>query len=237
MNDTAHICSRLIVTGTLPRTSLPELDHPQIRAEVEKALAACGLSLASSAYSEHWGIQLSAETGDATVLDTPTNLGLGADACALLTVLWARLALQSRTAEDTHSAPGQQPSLLSETRAQEAREYRPSVRLQTLEGEFGKQLGGKTRLRCLLSQLRRLGFVSYRIFDDISAGPLMELGIDGERMTSFIRSRVLGELLGVAQNGGPEVAPSSQQTEAPAGPGKFDPSSTDLKQKRAVAGG
>src|SRR5260370_1776620 len=195
MSDAAHICSRLIVAGTLPRKSLPELDHPLVRAEVEKTLADCGLSLASSAYSEYWGIQLSTETADATVLDTATNLGLGVDACALLTVLWARLALQSRTAEDARSAPGQQPSLLSEARAQEAREYRPSIRSQTLEGEFGKQLGGKTRLRALLSLLRRLGLTSSPDLAELSSGPLMELGIDGERMTSFISSRVLCHLL------------------------------------------
>ncbi len=235
MSDAAHICSRLIVAGTLPRKSLPELDHPQVRAEVEKTLADCGLSLASSAYSEYWGIQLSTETADATVLDTPTNLGLGSDACALLTVLWARLALQSRTAEDDRSAPGQQPSLLSETRAQEVREYRPSIRLQTLEGEFGKQLGGITRLRALLTLLRRLGFVSYRTHDDISAGPLMELGIDGERMTSFIRSRVLGELLGVTQNGAPEAVTALPQSESPSLAEKFDASSIRSNQKRAAA--
>jgi len=237
MSDSANICSRLIVAGTLPRKSLPELDHPQIRSEVEKTLANCGLSLASSAYSEYWGIQLSTETADTTVLDTPTNLDLGADACALLTVLWARLALQSRTAEDAHSAPGQQPSLLPEARAQAAREYRPSVRLQTLQGEFGKQLGGKTRLRGLLSRLRRLGFVSYRTCDEISAGPLMELGIDGERMTSFIRSRVLGELLGVSQNGTSETAALAQHSESPEVSEKLDPFSARLKQKEDAAEG
>lgn len=237
MSDAAHICSRLIVAGTLPRKSLPELDHPQVRAEVEKTLAGCGLSLASSAYSEHWGIQLSTETADATVLDTPTNLDLGTDACALLTVLWARLALQSRTAEDARSAPGQQPSLLPESRAQEARDYRPSIRLQTLEGEFGKQLGGKIRLRGLLGRLRRLGFVSYRTYDDISAGPLMELAIDGERMTSFVRSRVLGELLGVSQNGTPETTPPAQHSESPEASEKLDPSSARIKQKRDPAEG
>ncbi len=237
MSDSAKICSRLIVAGTLPRKSLPELDHPQIRAEVEKTLANCGLSLTSSAYSEHWGIQLSPETADATVLDTPTNFGLAADACALLTVLWARLALQSRTAEDDRSAPGQQPSLLSETRAQEAREYRPSIRLQTLEGEFGKQLGGKTRLRGLLTQLRRLGFVLYRTHDEISAGPLMELGIDGEQMTSFIRSRVLGELLGVSHGGIPGTAPTLQEGESTLVSEKRNPSSTHAKAKQTAADG
>jgi hypothetical protein len=109
--------------------------------------------------------------------------------------------------------------------------------LQTLEGEFGKQLGGKTRLRGLLSQLRRLGFVLYRTYDEISAGPLMELGIDGERMTSFIRSRVLGELLGVSQAGVPETVPPAQNGDAPLVSEKFDPSSTRVKGKPAAADG
>src|SRR5260370_1401635 len=95
MSDAAHICSRLIVAGTPPPNSLPELDHPLVRAEVEKTLADCGLSLASSAYSEYWGIQLSTETADATVLDTATNLGLGVDACAHSTVSRAHASTPS----------------------------------------------------------------------------------------------------------------------------------------------
>ena len=65
----------------------------------------------------------------------------------------------------------------------------------------------------------------------------MELGIDGERMTSFIRSRVLGELLGISQNARAEAPSAVQHSESPAVSEKFDASKTLLKQERAVAGG
>lgn len=195
MDDAIRICSRLVTAGPVPREELPELDHPQIRAEVERNLRSCGMSLATSPYSNHYGLQLVLEIADATVLDAPTNMGLGANACSLLTVLWARLALQHRTAEDTQGVPTEQIPLLPQERTRQARAFEPSIRFETLAREFGVQLGGRTRLRALVSQLRRLGFLSYHKVEEIHAGPLLELAIDGERMISFIRSRVLGQLL------------------------------------------
>jgi hypothetical protein len=195
MNDAVRICTRLVTTGPIRREDLLELDHPQIRAEVEQNLRSCGMCLATSAYSDYYGLQLVPEIADATVLDAPTNLGLGANACALLTILWARLALQHRTAEDTQGVPNEQIPLLPQQRRNQAKNFQPSVRFETLAREFGEQLGGRTRLHVLVSQLRRLGFLSYRKLDEIQAGPLLELAIDGERMISFIRSRVLGQLL------------------------------------------
>jgi len=200
MNEVEQICARLFAYGALRRDHARDLEHPQIRAEVEARLNACGLSLATSAYSDHYGLRLRADVADATVLDAATNLELKSDSCALLTVLWARLALQQRTAEDTQEVPTSQPSLLPQERAARARSYTPSVRFETLAQEFGPRLGGRTRLRRLLSQLRRLGFVAYNRLDDIQAGPLLELAIDGEKMIAFIRSRVLGELLGRDQS-------------------------------------
>ena len=194
MDDAARLCARLIAAGVLPRKDVPMLDHRGIRADVEERLRACGLALATSAYSDHVGLRLTAEAEDATVLDAASNLHLGADACALLTILWVRLVLQRRTAEDTRAVPGQQ-LLLPEDRREAARAYTPSVHLETLVSEFGAQLGGRTRLHSLLGQLRNLRFISYRKFEAIEPGPLLELGIDGEKMVAFLRSRVLGELL------------------------------------------
>lgn len=208
MNDAEQICARLIATGTLLRDDVRDLEHPQIRADVEARLNACGLSLATSAYSEYYGLRLRPETADATVLDAPSNLDLKSDACALLTVLWARLALQRRTAEDTQQAPDAQASLLQEHQGEKARTFTPSVRFETIAHEFGSRLGGRTRLKVLLGQLRRLGFITYHHLDDIQAGPLLELGIDGEKMVSFIRLRVLGELLKHAE-------PSAADSERP----------------------
>jgi len=195
MDEPTRICARLLTTGAVPREELPGLDHPSIRAEVEERLSRCGLALASSAYSDHFGLRLSTDVADTTVIDAPSNLGLGGDACALLAILWIRLALQRRTAEDTRTTPDEQPALLPEERRKAARSYVPSVRFETLAREFGPHLGGRTRLKSLLSHLRRLGFVTYHRLDRIEAGPLLELGINGEQMVSFIRSRVLSQYL------------------------------------------
>ncbi len=205
MDEATRICARLLTAGTVPREELPGLDHPSIRAEVEERLSRCGLALASSAYSDHFGLRLSTDASDATVIDAPSNLGLGADACALLAILWMRLALQRRTAEDTRTTPDDQPALLPEEQREAARSFIPFVRFETLAREFGLHLGGRTRLKSLLGHLRRLGFVAYHRLDRIESGPLLELGIDGERMVSFIRSRVLSQYL--------DESPASEELE------------------------
>jgi hypothetical protein len=212
MDEAARICARLLVAGAVRRQEIPDLDHPEVRADVELRLSQCGLSLATSAYSDHVGLRLSSEVADATVLDAASNRGLGADACALLTVLWARLALQRRTAEDSRMTPNLQAPLLPEDRREAARLFAPFVRFETLAREFGSQLGGRTRMKSILGQLRRLGFVSYRRLDQIEAGPLLELAIDGEKMVAFIRSRVLSRLL-EAPPAGEEPAPPEQVLE------------------------
>ena len=187
MNEAARICARLIASGAIPRSEAPELDHPAIREDVETRLHQCGFVLASSPYSDHYGVRLANDI-DAGVMDGPSNLGLGANACALLTVLWAKLVLQKRTAAETQHTPDAQQELLAGDRREQVREFEPSVRFETLDREFGRKLGGRTRLLSLLGQLRRLKFVTYRRLDAIRAGPLLELAIDGEKM---IRSRVL----------------------------------------------
>ena len=194
MDDAARICARLMASGAVRRADLLELEHPVIRDEVESRLRQCGFQLASSAFSEHYGVRLAVESASEG-LDTPTNLGLNANACALLTILWAKLALQKRTASKTQATPNEQGDLIAAERRDRVREYQPSVRYETLAREFGSKLGGRTRLRALLGQLRKLKFVAYRRLDEIQAGPLLELAIDGEKMIGFIRSRVLARYL------------------------------------------
>lgn len=194
MDEVAQICAKLMAFGAVSRKELSDLDHPVLREEVEKRLEQCGFELASSAYSDHYGVRL-LRTADASVLDTASNMGLAADTCALITVLWAKLALQKRTATDTQSTPAEQGELLTDIRREKAMEFRPSVRFETLAQEFGRKLGGKVRLRSLLGHLRKLKFITYRRLDDIQAGPLLELAIDGEKMIGFIRSRALSQYL------------------------------------------
>lgn len=193
MNEAALICARLLREGAIARAELASLDHPEIRHEVERRLEAVGLVLATSSYSDHVGVRLSTEVVADTAFDAASNLGLRADACALLVILWARLVLQKRTAADTRQVPGQ-GSLLPAEQAAAARSFAPQVRLETLFREFGATLGSRTHIKGLVSQLRRLGFLGGR-GEVVEAGPLLELGVDGERMIAFIRRKVLAELL------------------------------------------
>jgi hypothetical protein len=193
MTDAALICARLLREGTIPRAELPALDHPEVRQDVERRLESVGVVLATSAYSEHVGVRLSPEVTADTAFDAASNLGLRADACAFLVILWARLVLQKRTAADTRQVPGQ-AALLPGEQAAVARGFTPQVRLETLFREFGATLGSRTRIKGLVSQLRRLGFLG-GLGEVVEAGPLLELAIDGESMIGFIRRKVLADLL------------------------------------------
>ncbi len=193
MDAATHICARLLRSGAVPRAELPDLDFPEVRHDVERRLGAVGLVLATSAYSDHVGIRLSPDVIGDTAFDAASNLGLRSDACALLVILWARLVLQKRTATDTRELPGQN-ALFAGERTDAARSYRPSVRMEALVREFRTVLGGRSRIQSLVTQLRRLQFLAGH-GEIIEAGPLLELGIDGERMIGFIRREVLAKLL------------------------------------------
>jgi hypothetical protein len=201
------ICARLLRAGAIPRTELPDLDFPEVRREVERRFQAVGLVLATSAYSDHVGIRLSSEVTADSAFDAASNLGLRSDACALLVILWARLVLQKRTAADTRELPGQS-ALFTGGQAAAARSFRPSVRLEALVREFRPVLGGRSRIQMLVTQLRRLHFLA-GYGEVIEAGPLLELGIDGERMIGFIRREVLAKLL--AEREGTETEEEERQ--------------------------
>jgi uncharacterized membrane protein len=208
MNEATRICARLLREGSVPRAALPDLDFPEVRHEVERRLQGVGLVLATSVYSEHVGIRLAPEITADSAFDAATNLGLRSDACALLVILWARLVLQKRTAAETREVPGQS-ALFTREQAAAARSYRPRVRLEALVREFRPVLGGRSRMQSLVTQLRRLGFLA-GYGEQIEAGPLLELAIDGERMVAFLRREVLAKL--VAEREQPDQA-SAEDTE------------------------
>lgn len=173
MDAATRICARLLREGSSPRAELPLLDDPEVREEVERRLLSVGLVLATSAGSEHVGLRLSPEVTAEPPFDTASHLGLRAEACALLVILWARLVLQRRTTDPVE---------------------RPQVLLETLVRDFQPVLGSRGRIRGLVQQLRRLRFLAGH-GEEIEAGPLLELAIDGERMMGFLRREVLAGLL------------------------------------------
>lgn len=203
MADAAQICARLIASRTLPRKDLPEIDHSGTRADVEARLSHIGLGLATSAYSDHVGLKLL----DPSVLPGAANMGLSVDSCALLTILWMRLALPYRTANDGGQTASAQQSLLPGERRAEAKAARPVVGFETLVKEFGAQLHGRVRLKGLLGQLRNLGFVQYSRLESIEAGPLLELALDGEEMSRFVRTEIFKRYVENESQDGVDAAP------------------------------
>lgn len=180
MNQAIRICARLLRAGALPLTELPELELPEVRREVERRLRSVGLVLATSPYSGHVGIRLAPEVAGDPAFEAASNLGLKPDACALLVVLWVRLVLPRRQ----HRQAGERTP-----------EGLPlQVRLDTLARELRPLLGDRRHIRDLVGQLRRLNFLA-GAGEVIEAGPLLELGIDGDRMLAFLRGGVLADLL------------------------------------------
>lgn len=195
MNQAIRLCARLLRAGALPLGEVPGLELPEIRREVERRLRGVGLVLATSSYSGHVGLRLAPEVAGDPAFEAASNLGLGAEACALLVVLWVRLVLPRRQA-----AGGRTAAALP-----------PQVRLDTLARELRPLLGDRRRIRDLVSQLRRLNFLA-GAGEVIEAGPLLELAIDGDRMIGFLRGGVLADLLKErAERGakGPESLASS----------------------------
>lgn len=186
MNQAIRICARLLRAGALPLTELPELEPPEVRREVERRLRSVGLVLATSPYSGHVGIRLAPEVAGDPAFEAASNLGLKPDACALLVVLWVRLVLPRR---QYRQAGELTPEGLP-----------PQVRLDTLARELRPLLGDRRHIRDLVGQLRRLNFLA-GAGEVIEAGPLLELGIDGDRMLAFLRGGVLADLLKERERG------------------------------------
>src|SRR5258708_31444738 len=75
MNDTAVVCARLLREGAVLRSELPELDYPEVRAEVERRLEKVGVVLAASVYSQYVGVRLVSEvTPDLAFGPAPNRL-------------------------------------------------------------------------------------------------------------------------------------------------------------------
>jgi hypothetical protein len=197
MDEATRICARLLREGSAPRAELPLFNDPGIREEVERRLLSVGLVLATSPGSGHVGLRLSPEVIAEAPSDAASHLGLRAEACALLVILWARLVLQRQTTDPVE---------------------RPHVLVETLVRDFQPVLGSRSRIRSLVQQLRRLRFLAGH-GEEIEAGPLLELAIDGERMMGFLRREVLAGLLEQSPRAGTRLDPARVEGEPPGGLG------------------
>lgn len=192
-DEIANILAPFFHKGFLARREAKALMDPAKRGEAERRLNAVGLSLAWSPYSRYYGLALA--DGPGTRTERITNLTeLDRNALALLVILWARLVLPQRLAEE----------------GREGGVSEPVVSFDALNAEYGKKLGGR-RFEMYVSQLKRLGFLEYTRKDEIKAGPFLDLLGDSNKLASYLRQSTLAKVLAEVQA---PVEPEEEADEA-----------------------
>jgi hypothetical protein len=163
--------------GFVSRREAKGLMNPTHREEAEKRLNAVGLTLSWSPYSRYYGLAL------ADTVDRPeriTNMNeLDRNALALLVIMWARLVLPQRLAEE----------------GREGGQAEPVVAFDAVCAEYGKKLGGPRRFEMYVGQLKRLGFLEYTRKDEIKAGPFLDLLGDSNKLQSYLRQSTLAKVI------------------------------------------
>ncbi|MEB3223234.1 MAG: hypothetical protein VKS61_14255 [Candidatus Sericytochromatia bacterium] len=211
--------------GFVARREARGLMDPGKRAEAERRLNAVGLTLAWSPYSRYYGLALA--DGPGHRVERITNMQeLDRNALALLVVLWARLVLPQRLAEE----------------GREGGVAEPVVSFDALNAEFGKKLGGR-RFEMYISQLKRLGFLEYNRKDEIKAGPFLDLLGDSQKLSAYLRQSTLAKVLAEqpaveeAEDGGTGIGwhAAAALAEAAAGPIVWAPDAAEEPPAEAEA--
>ncbi len=214
MTDEAQVLiARLIAGRWVPRAdalSRRALVDEDFRAEIERRLAACGLRLLDNPYATHIALGL-ASTAEEPVLAREgkwlsSNLGLARDCVALLVVLWALLILPKRERQVTRrdNTQTQQNDMFGlEKSIPTGSDVEGNLPERTLIADFGKQLGGKTRIGFNLGILSRHGFIE-RHQGVIHEGPMLDLALDHTVLAPRILDGALAELLAARVT---EIAP------------------------------
>jgi hypothetical protein len=183
--------------GFVARKDAKGLMNPQHREEAERRLNAVGLTLAWSPYSRYYGLALADGPGGNGAggyhKERITNMTeLDRNALALLVIMWARLVLPQRLAEE----------------GREGGVSEPTVSFEALNAEFGKKLGGR-RFEMYVGQLKRLGFLEYTRKDEIKAGPFLDLLGDSNQLASYLRQSTLAKVMREQ----PEVEETEEEVE------------------------
>lgn len=175
------------------------------RQEVERRLDECGLRLLDNPFAEHLAVALSqyAETevfggGDVWLSN---NLGLQRDGIALLVLLWALIILPKRERQLTRSTSDsdEQGDMFGSAKPMpKSSDASKGIAENLLLDDYGKQLGGKTRVNMNLGILSRVGFIK-RHNKVIEEGPLLDLAFDYAQLAPRLIQGALGELLSQRQ--------------------------------------
>jgi len=193
-----EICAHLLIFPHLPRERYKDLLlDDELRAEVARRLSAVGMNLAESFYSDFFGVRMCEDIEADIRFDWSTNHRLPKGALALLVVLWAKMVLPRRAARDRRTNPDELNMPLFEDDHVPA-DYIVKIPKEAMIAEYGQRFGRTNVLRWL-GQLKRYGFVKEDRAGRLYEGPLLDLMVDGQRMTEEIQAGVLGEALGVSE--------------------------------------
>ena len=201
----ARLIARLLALRYLPREDKEVrrlLVDAVFRDEVEQRLASSGLRLLAHPFAADVGVALTRECESAVFEQNDiwqsSNLGLPKDAVALLVILWALIILPKRERQLSGVATKQEDQTeMFETvkLTPQAHEASRGISQSVLLEDYGKLLGGKTRLQqFVLPQLSRLGFIELKN-KMINEGPLLDLAFDYAEMAPRILNGALSDLL------------------------------------------
>ena len=200
----SRLIARLLALRYLPREDAEIrrlLIDSSFRDEVEQRLAASGLRLLAQPFAAFVGIALTRECENAVFEQNDTwqasNIGLPKDAVALLIILWALIILPKRERQLTGETEQQetQSELFGNVKLTPlAHEASRGIPQNVLLEDYGKLLGGKTRISFSLPQLARLGFIELKN-KVIHEGPLLDLAFDYAEMAPRILNGALADLL------------------------------------------
>jgi hypothetical protein len=205
MTDDAQVLiARLIAERWIQRAeplARRVLVDEDFREEVTRRLAACGLRLLDNPYATHIALGLESAAEEPVLARNgqwlSNNLALPRDCVALLVVLWALLILPKRERQISrrNSTDTQQNDMFGlEKPIPTGGDVEGSLPERTLLADFGKQLGGKTRIGFNLGILSRHGFIE-RHLSVIREGPLLDLALDHGVLAPRILDGALAELL------------------------------------------
>ena len=203
-DDAQALIARLIAERWVPRTeplARRVLVDEAFREDIEQRLAACGLRLLDNPYATHIALGL-ASAAEEPVLAREgqwlsSNLGLARDCVALLVVLWALLILPKRERQVLRrdNKETQQNDMFGMDKPlSTGSDVKGSIPERTLVADFGKQLGGKTRMGFNLGILSRHGFIE-RHQGVIHEGPLLDLALDHSLLAPRILDGALADLV------------------------------------------
>lgn len=220
-NTPAEFIARLLAQRWLPKSDAEVrrlLIDESFRQDIEHRLAAAGLRLLDNPFAGHVAVGLAAGAenavfgrGDAWLSN---NAGLNRDGVALLILLWALIILPKRERQLSREATADesQSDLFGNRQAAPLRDDAArGIPENVLLEDYGKLLGGKTRLQqILLPVLSRLGFIERRN-KVLHEGPLLDLVFDYAELAPRILDGALADVL-VAVNGKKEAKTVSTAT-------------------------